>query len=54
MWKIPESAHEKSKKFKLKTEKDDVAITMKITCKINVIMVQFGVNLNKGSIGHKL
>ena len=54
---VPDKKTDKPRKFKLKADKDIAIITMKVA-KINhqvkVKIVQFGVNLNKATTGHKL
>ena len=54
---IPNNKHEKSKAFQLKPEKDSVSIAMEILNMkhiVNIINIQFGVNPNKATTGHKL
>ena len=54
---IPNKKNEKPKKFTLTTEKDDVKIVMKVgsmSHSIKVKIIQFGVNSNKATTGHKL
>ena len=54
---IPDNNNGNPRKFKLATEKDHVEIKMKINNmkhKINVKIIQFGVNSNKATTGYKL
>ena len=54
---IPDNDSERHKHFKLKADKDAVAIAIqvgKMTHKVNVKMIQLGVNSNKATTGHKL
>ena len=53
---ILENENEIPKKFKLKTDKDAATIVIKVgnmKHKVQVEMVQFGVNSNKATTGHK-
>ena len=54
---ITENENEAPKKFKLKADEDAVTIAIKVgnlTHKANVKMIQFGLNSNKATTGHKL
>ena len=53
---IPDSDSEAPKIFKLKADKDAVTIAIKVgnmTHKENIKMIQFGMNSNKATTGHK-
>ena len=54
---IPDKKNKKAKQFKLKANKDTAIITMKVAKmkhKVRIKIVQFGVNSNKATTGHKL